>query len=344
MLTIETRGTWSEMGTEVGRRFATELRRMMDRFLGLLPDTAEVAHAAARVRALVEAQCPELIEETNGMAAGAGVGEEQLFRYRFFVDVRGMATPGCSTFFARGADGRPWLGRTCDIEAEDHWAQFLHIRRPAGGVPSSTITYLGMASFMGINGHGVGLVGASAAPHACGCEPGTPGTLLGIRALHNARSTAEVEAILTSAPMVGKGSILIAADADGNSTLFEVVPGRRMLAHRRAPGRTWQAGTNFYPTGAVRNAGQPAYLYNAYARYGRIVQALEDHPIRRDGPELQRLLAQISQPGPYIPAGACPLETAYATLFDLRERAIHVAPGNPNTVAFQTFRLSEDPR
>ncbi len=339
MLTIETRGTWSEMGAQVGQRFAAELRRMMDRFLALLPDTTEVAAAATRVRAIVEAQCPELIEETRGMAAGAGVDAEQLFRYRFFIDVRGMAAPGCSTFFALGEDGRPWLGRTCDIEAEDHWAQFLLVRRPNDGLATATVTYLGMASFLGINGHGVGLVGASAAPRACGCEPGTPGTLLGIRALHNARSTAEVEAILTSAPMVGKGGVLIAADAGGHSTLFEVVPGRRMLAHRRPPDRTWQAGTNFYPTGRVQNADQPAYLYNAYARYGRIVQALEDYPIRRDRSDLQRLIAEISQPGPYIPAGACNLETAYATLFDLRERAVYVAPGNPNTVPFETIRL-----
>ena len=50
MLTIETQGSWSEMGRAYGATFAEPLRRCMGRFLAFLPaDAAAVSRASAVV-------------------------------------------------------------------------------------------------------------------------------------------------------------------------------------------------------------------------------------------------------------------------------------------------------
>lgn len=334
MLRIETQGSWYEMGAQLGRRFPAELRRCMDRFLAFLPAGAGTDRAVALARDIAMAHAPELLEEGRGIAHGAGLDEAELFRYRFYIDIRSF-TKGCSAFVALDGDRRPWLGRTCDIEAEDHWCQLLHVRRPAGGCATVSQTYLGMAVAVGMNEHGFGLVGVSSPSREADTGEGLPASLLAHRALHRCRTAAEARALLAAGPACGKGRNMIAADAAGGSVLFEMAPGRTMLAVVRPRDRDWQTCTNFYASRQIPNADMPGYLYNALARYGRLVQCLGESPVSRDRPSLQRLLAEVSQPGPFIPRGASTLETAYATLFDLKGRRAYLAPGNPNAVGFE---------
>jgi hypothetical protein len=309
------------MGKAVGQKFGGELRRCMDRFLALLPkDAVKVEDASALVRRTVRTIYPQLLDETAGMAAGAGVEEEQLFRYRFFVDIRGALTHNCSSLFALGADGTPWLGRTCDIEPEDHWSQICHVRRPKDAAATITTTYLGMLAAVGMNEHGVGFVGGSSPAKESYGTVGIPVSLITHKALHAARNISEVRGIFMDQPVVGKGAVLLAADAAGESCLFEVASGRRMNPVPRESGTTWQACTNFFCSGEIPNADMPAYLYNAYARYGRLAHQLDEPEPRPSREGLERLLAEVAQPGPFIPKGACPLETAYATLCDLKRR------------------------
>lgn len=328
------------MGKAVGQKYGSELRRCMDGFLALLPkDDAKVGGVSAAVRRTVQAIYPQLLEETAGMAAGAGVAEEDLFRYRFFVDVRGALTHNCSSLFALGEDGTPWLGRTCDIEPEDHWSQICQVRRPKDSAATITTTYLGMLAVVGMNEHGVGLVGGSSPAKESYGTDGIPVSLVTHMALHTARTLAEVHEIFLAQPIVGKGAVLLVADASGLSCIFEVASGRRMNPVRREPGKPWQACTNFFCSGEIPNADMPGYLYNAYARYGRLSHQLDGTLSRPDREGLQRLLAEIAQPGPFLPKGACPLETAYATLCDLKNRTMYLAEGNPNSNPFVKLKL-----
>jgi predicted choloylglycine hydrolase len=328
------------MGEQMGRTFAAELRRVMDRFLALLPkDAAKVAAATATVRESVRRMCPELLEETAGMAAGARTDEESLFRYRFYIDIQASFGHNCSSFFVLDGAASPWLGRTCDIEAEDHWTQTCHIRRPKTGAASACLTYLGMSSAVGMNGHGVAFVGGSAASRDSYGDSGVSCAMLMHKALHTCRSVPDVREMLLKQPVRGKGAVLLVADADGRSCLFESASGRRMNPIERPAERSWQACTNFYCSGEIANADYPEYLYNAYARYGVLSHQLSANLATRTVEGLQKLLADISQPGPHVPKGACPLETAYAALFDLKRRALYLAPGNPNSTAFEKVNL-----
>jgi len=76
-------------------------------------------------------------------------------------------------------------------------------------------------------------------------------------------------------------------------------------------------------------------MYNSYARYGVMAHKLGARQAAYTQDGLQDVLRQISQPGPYIPKGSFPLETAYVSLFNLTTLSVHVAGGNPNTTAFR---------
>ena len=53
----------------------------------------------------------------------------------------------------------------------------------------------------------------------------------------------------------------------------------------------------------------------------------------------QTLLGDISQPGRYIPEGAFALQTAYASVFELRSGSCHFCPGNPSQLAFERIAI-----
>ena len=63
MLTIETHGTWAEMGEQLGETFPHELRQCMDRYANwLLEDPDPYRGAIQRIRNLLEKNCPQLLE------------------------------------------------------------------------------------------------------------------------------------------------------------------------------------------------------------------------------------------------------------------------------------------
>lgn len=340
MFVAEVSGSWFDMGRQVGQSYRRPLRHMLRRFLAFLPrEQRRVNPAVARLRAAVLRHAPELMEETEGMARGAGIEPETLFRYRFYVDLKASFETGCTAFAATGSGGDLWLGRTCDIEREDHPYQLCLIRRPTGGIATIVTTYLGMAISVGMNAHGLGLVGVSGPGVPRPCADAFPVSLAYHRALMDARTVREARQVLSPKPLTGKGSLMIAGDDTGQQALFEMSPGRRAIVTFGDPGRPWMACANFYRSPHLSHRPDTPYLYNAYARYGRLVHCFETHPPVWLKGELQRLLADISQPGPYIPEGACRLETAYATLFDLRRRAVYLADGNPNVRPFRMLKL-----
>jgi len=340
MLNIETAGTWYDMGRQFGEALADDLSRCVARFTGLLGRTRDdVGPATAAVRALIQQQCPELLEETAGMAVGADIPERDLLTLRFYGAVANWMPPGCSAFFVLDADDRPWLARTCDIEPEDHWHQTCQLRRPDTGYATITTTYLGFAGAVGINEHGLGIVGVSAGTRESYGDTGVLSSVLLHRVLTECRDFEEANELILNGPVLGKGCVWLVADANGTSALVQVAPGRRPHPIPRPPGQRWQACTNFQPCSLIPGLANPVGLYNSYARYGWLAHQLGDGYAGLTAEGLQDVLRGVSQPGPNIPGGSFPLETAYATLFDLTTRTAYVAGGNPNAVPFDQRAL-----
>ncbi len=327
------------MGRAVGEAFPDQLREFIALFT---PDVlrGQVPATAPRLREMVSQYAPELIEETAGMAEALGIPADGLLCYRMFIDARMLAQQeGCSVFAVDAAREGPLLARTCDIEPETHANQICHIRRPTVGMATISLTYVGVVSSVGMNDAGLGIAGASARPLRDGTAAGPSMNALAFSALQHCQTVASAEALLCSEPLIGKGSVQLLADADGDCRLLELVHGKRAVSSGRPAGQCWHAATNFYPSGQTVSEPRTAIDYNSFARYGRIVQQLMTNQHAHCVEGAQRLLGDICQPGRYIPEGAFSLQTAYASVFELRARVCHLCAGNPLEGRFEPIKL-----
>jgi hypothetical protein len=341
MLTIETSGSWFEIGKQQGRKFAEELVLCADRFVGLMESRrTDLDRVSALVRKTIEEESPHLLEETAGMAEGSGMNEDRLFKLRFYGILAPHAPVECSTFAVFDEAESMWLGRTNDIEPEDHWSQVCEIRRPDEGFATISTSYLGMPAGAGINEHGFALGQVSAAARDTYGTEGTHAVLLADHILRACRTVEEANDFITGRAALGKGQVWLAADANGASALYPVAPGRPIEPMLREPGKRWQGVTNFQPTPSIPSANpHPHATYNAWARYGVISHRLGDGVPNHSLEALQDLLRNVANPGPSMPEGVFGLQTAYASLCNLTTRTMYLSGGNPNQEPFQEFTL-----
>jgi predicted choloylglycine hydrolase len=340
MLWIETKGTWREMGRQIGEQFRGQLTQCLDKFAPwLVADLPAHLAAIEEIRTTLRPHAPELLDETAGMAQSSGINEPLLLGYRFFNEVKQRMAKGCSVIFLAKANEGPLLGRNCDLhpgfEAD---IQLCRTSRPKHGPATITVTYLGMGTGQGLNEFGLGLGGASAQTEARFGSHGLPGGLLQHLVLQRCRNLPQATRRLAEHSFLGKPSNVIIADAQGRSALFEFAPGRPAHAVRRPQRQTWQACTNFFVSGHTPIKPQPPSLQSAYARYGRTVHQLGGGLVEHSLAGLQRLLREIAHPGLCIAEGTT-LNTAYSHVLNLHERRMWISPGHPVKTDYQKVSL-----
>ena len=336
MLRIETKGNWRQIGCQVGETFRQELATCVERYFYGRLDVEKCAPAIKALKGILSEHCPEVIEETQGMAHAAGIAPDVMLGYRFFNEVKQRMNEECSVIFLAQTPDGPLLGRNCDLGTGDSSMQICHVCRPTDGTASIATSYLGMLG-QGLSGHGLVVGGASAhASKSFGAE-GLPGAVLSHMLNRDCRIVQDAIALLGRHKFLGKGANVIVGDATGASALFEFVAGCTPPATPRRDDRDWQACTNFFFSPEIPNRPKADYLENAYARYGRVEHQLEERRIPRSFDTLKQLLSDIAQPGHCCAEGA--LHTAYSTIMNPKQRTLHLAAGNPNEVAFEEFAL-----
>jgi hypothetical protein len=183
------------------------------------------------------------------------------------------------------------------------------------------------------------MAGASARPADEGDSPGPGMNIIAFKTLQNCETVVQAEQSMLAQPLSGKGCVQMLADANGDSRLLELVHGREAVSLQRPDRRTWDAATNFYVSGRTPAAIIMPGTYDAHARYGRIVQQLMMNPVSHSVAGAQTLLGDISQPGRYIPETGRPVQTAYASVFELANRTCHFCPGNPSRLPFERITI-----
>ena len=311
MLRIETKGSWREMGRQLGETFPEQLAACVDRYFYRRLDPAKCAPGIRAIEAILREYCPEIIEETEGMAEGAGIERDGMFGYRFFNEVQHHARQECSAIFLADTPDGSLLGRNCDLApAGDRNAQIqiCRVRRPSNGPATIATTYLGM---MGLGVSEYGMVVGTASAHAATTfgHEGLPAAVLCHLLLRDCRTVDDATALFGRHKFLGKGMNTLVGDAAGASTLFEFVSGRIPPATPRRADRDWQACTNFYFSPEIPNRPKTDYLENAYARYGRVQHQLEERGIPRSFETMKQLLSEIAQPGVCCLAGEDRLKT-----------------------------------
>jgi hypothetical protein len=329
------------MGRQIGEEFRDWFPKLLEHFARwLLDDPDGNRPAIAQLRKVVLAHCPEVYEETLGMADGAGIESERMLGLRYFNEIAAYRTEGCcGVFLTEGREG-PLLGRTCDIEPDlSAQIQLCRVCRPAEGARTLLITYLGLTGGVGINEHGLGLAGSSASGLDAHAGSGLPTAVLNHLIMTRCRSLADVRDLLARHTMRCKGAVELICDQQGGSTLVELASGRVPVLVPRPLGRRWQVCSNFFVSGRIPIRPQPAYLESAYARYGRMVHQLDQGLTEPTVAGLKTLLRDVAQPGFVVPEAHCVLRTAYAFVAEPASGRMHLCAGHPAEAEFQIVSL-----
>ncbi|MDP6357561.1 MAG: C45 family autoproteolytic acyltransferase/hydrolase [Planctomycetota bacterium] len=340
MLQIETTGSWRQMGQQIGEEFRDWFEPIREHFASWLVDDFEKHQPAiAGLRALLLEHCPELNEETEGMAEAVGFESDFMLGLRFFNEIR-QFSPGCSGFFITDSDAGPLLARTCDIEPDiSQEIQLLRTNRPPDGPDTVLATYLGLTGGVGLNEHGLAMVGSSATPRTAAPPKGLPIAMVNHLMITRCSSLEEVSSLLAAHPVKGKGAVELLSDARGASMMVEFVPGRRPILTPRGEDRSWQACSNFCFSKGLTDRSGPAYLENAYTRYGRMVHQVGEGVMERTLEGVKQLILEISQPGLVCPEEHCFFHTAYSFIVETNSRCMHVCPGHPADNDYFKVRL-----
>lgn len=330
MLQLETKGSWREMGRQLGEAFRGPIHELVERYASWVEGEAETWRPAiAYLTEVLGRHCPDLLEEARGVGEGAGLKAEFVVGQRFFNHIRSYLETGCSVVFMDSPTDGPLLGRNCDLSAAEAPLQLCQVRRPSGQPASIITTYVGLANSEGMSETGVALMGASAAARPAPSVEGLPAPALSHLVLHQCHSVAEARALLARCQYRGKGQNTLAGDREGDSTLFEYVAGGPVRGLDRPPGRRWQGATNFLLSGAVPIEGNTSLLPNSYARYGRIVHQLERGLAQLSLRGMQRLLGDIAQPGLCCPQDSGCALTVYSHVMDVRGGKMWLCPDHP---------------
>jgi hypothetical protein len=336
MLQIETSGSWGGMGHEFGRALGDVLRRAVDAFVPRLRDDATLAsHVASILEHRISAHCPSVLEETQGMAEGAGIPPDVLLAYRFVGEVNSALDVGCTVCFINTPGDGPLLARNCDIEKD--WSveiQTCWIRRPSGESSFVHNGYAGMVSpGAAMNEHGLGMAGASSHVSAGKTSPASkdpPASIFALMCMLGCRTVSEAATLISQHRFFSsKAANWIVADDTGQSMIVEVIRNEYPTQIPRPRDRSVQFCTNHSLKHIERIEPEAGYLQSSYARYGRLFHRLLEQPMELNRAHLSGLMAEVAEPGVCIAEQGLKLHTCYTTLFDLKRRVQYLADGHP---------------
>lgn len=345
MLRIETKGSWREMGRQVGEHFRDKLGECVEQFCGwFLSEPERYVVAIGKLRCLLETHAPELVEETAGLAEGSGLDETAVLVYRFFQAVENTARERCSVIYlAESLDG-PLLGRNCDVEAGfSAEVQTCRIAYPEDAPATINTSYLGTPAGAGVNEYGLTLGGASAHTPVRPSGNGLPLTAIVHLVLHHAEDVGSAGSLMRKYRFSGKPAVLLLGDAVGDSVILELVPDSVPNQIPRAETQGWQACTNFFFSASVPLSVETRYLESAYARYGRIVHRLSgDVPFSR--PMLKELLRDIAQPGLCVTEEVGRVRTAFSQIMEAGNCRMYLCPSHPAEAAYEEIAFLQGGR
>ncbi|MFE9882362.1 C45 family autoproteolytic acyltransferase/hydolase [Streptomyces sp. NPDC005784] len=166
---VKAAGTPFELGRTHGAALAGPLRGFLrdglarleplaDRpltFAGLLP-------SITTYRAEITAAVPDLAEEVAGLAAGAGISEDEAWLLQLRREVMGytgVPSAGDCTAYARtGPAARPVLAQTVDLNADiDSHIAVLSLARAGGPRRVTVLSFAGLLGYLGMNSDGLAI-------------------------------------------------------------------------------------------------------------------------------------------------------------------------------------------
>lgn len=243
-------------GEAYGRQAREQIGRSLSTYAGLFASCGihwtEAGHRAAAYRESIRWTDPELLEEMEGIALGAGVGGSDILALNCRTEILpsnffnnsgegaaeaiehnrrlGLADWGECTAIAvspkASADRHCWLAQNWDWLGRQRAALVVLLTRDSQGTEIATLTEGGMLAKIGLNGHGMAVGLNILRSIDDGNRPGVPVHVLLRHALsHDSLATfrKRLSAIMQG-PGFGAGSNIPSADATGDVACFELSP------------------------------------------------------------------------------------------------------------------------
>lgn len=317
-------------------------------------ERAEALRRAAILLEIIRGRTPDLIEEVQGIADGAGITLQEATlintRYELLLlngsDRPHPEVPGAECTLlgvdgSRTTDGHPIIGQNVDLGPESRPYWILLDVRPDGGPRVVTATMAGMLAQEGLNSEGLALCGSMV--RCRGWRTGYPSRkFLRRRVLEQPSVVAAVD-VIRRAPRRASSHNVLLADAGGcvvdvETTVDEVrvvEPENGVVAH-----------TNHYLSPDFRGENDVIgdYLPHTMARYERVRSRLTS----ADGPLTVERLAEFLRDHTDGSRAVCRHaaadeyggETNVAVISEPARRRMHVAFGPPCQTPFTTYELA----
>ena len=353
-LLVSASGSRTEIGFEHGAQARDLVRGTLEWSLEQLAtggvDRAEARSRVEQLVPFISSQAPELLEECDGIAQGAGLELTDVLiinaRYELlFLDGSRAPRPGvagaeCTLFGVGGGrteDGAPIIGQNVDLGADARPFWILLDVAPTGAPRVLTVTMAGMLAQEGINDAGLALCGSMV--RSGGWGAGLPTRKFLRRQVLEQRTVAEALRKILSIPRRASSHNLLLADehsmVDVETTAREVrvlEPAEGTLAH-----------TNHYlhDENLSWNDGLGDYLKNSTTRHDSMARLLAEAPARVSVEDLRAILSDHSgEPHAICRHGSRDAwhgETNVAVISEPAKNTMHVGLGPPCESAFTSW-------
>ncbi|WP_290797837.1 C45 family peptidase [Halomonas sp.] len=262
----ELSGSRREIGLAHGRTHARLIQRSLEVYDRLFHDFVGIRWARARVEAerfgaMIERGFPEILEEMDAIAEGAGVEAIDILTLNCRSEISlTRASGGCSAF-ALGRGDTQWLAQNWDWRTDQlHNVVVLKISGQ-GQAPLVSIGEAGMVAKIGMNAHGIGVCLNAIRSQTCG--EGLP-IHVALRKILESPDLQSAVSVASRDRVCSPAHFLIGS-AEGEAVGLEVNPGE--------PGRLEAEG------------GVVTHTNHLYAAANRV----EDFPRPDSRPRLARL-------------------------------------------------------
>ncbi|MCC6750189.1 MAG: hypothetical protein IT371_21155 [Deltaproteobacteria bacterium] len=368
---LEAAGSPGTLGLAHGRAFGAAIGRSVAFYLRWLSTTAQTTPAEVLRRAegfgpLLAQRHPELLEEMDGIAKGAGRTRTEILMVNARTDLAVLARrkapkaqsgealpgrersvwPGCTALAlveGKGASARLALGQNWDWRGDVKENLVLLRLRPAGRPALVTFTEAGMVAKIGFNQHrlGVCLNFLSHRTDEPGGPFGVPVHCL-LRLALSCRTLEEAQTLVTRAPRSASANLLLAqAAATGPVAAdLELTP----RSHARLPLREGVLVHANHYKDAPLAAGCTEQRNRSTLNRDQVATQLA-RELRAQLPDPTARLQQVlrSRGGaPYAvsktPAPDSPSVTLAGIVMDLSRNELHLAAGAPHERPFVKVR------
>ena len=320
MFCIECSGSPREVGAQHGRFLRDEIRQAYQDWEAAQWLSGDLAPVRERMLTYLGAHYPEMIEEMEGIAQGAGVGFDVPFALTAFNSVY-PELMSCSVFAVRSKEPRGCVGKTHDIGVvEQRWGLVQKIAYQNGARMIRCGSVGSLWTVAGINERGIAVATASA-PRFTGQEGfGVPQHAGPTPVLYRACTVPEAIDEFSGMLFAGKGLNMALADAQGDVAAIEKSFDRQSVRH---PARGPAYATNHY-IGKGMAEHLPKATGNSVERFTKLSKVLRPGTFADPVAKLKAVCSDPSEPG-----AICRKATLTAFVCDPGRCQLWVCPGTP---------------